>query len=389
LDELLQGNRKRLSASTDLESAVRDSDITFIVVSTPSGESGEFSTEYVLNAIGQIGAALKGEDRYHLVVLTSTVMPGDTAALVLPLLERESGKRCGEVMGLCYSPEFFALGRVVYEFLNPDFILVGESDPVAGATLAKFFGELCENDPVIRRMNFVNAELTKLAVNTYITTKITFANTLARVCERMPGADVDEVTGALALDGRIGGKYLKGAIAYGGPCFPRDDLAFCQLADRLGMPARLARAVSDTNREQLEHLVSLVSSLLPEGGVLGVMGLAFKPDTAVVEESAGLDLARRLSAVASVIVYDPAATQNARAVLGASVEYAGSADDCVLRSDVLVLATPWKEFTRISPEALRREGRKPVLVDCWRVLDRARYADICEYVALGACRLKG
>jgi len=389
LDELLRSNQDRLTASADFESSVRNSDITFVVVSTPSAVSGEFSVEYVLQAIGQVGAALRDKEGYHLVVLTSTVMPGDTRGKVQPVLEKESGKRCGKELGLCYSPEFFALGRVVTEFLNPEFVLIGESDPVAGKALEDFFQDLCENEPVISRMSFVNAELTKLAVNTYITTKITFANTLARVCEHLPGADVDTVTTALGLDGRIGGKYLKGAIGYGGPCFPRDDLAFCRLADRLGVPARVAKAVSETNREQASSLASLVVSLLPKNGVVGVLGLAFKPDTAVVEESQGIELAKRLTAVTRVVVYDPAAMDNARRVLGDSVAYANSLADCVARSDVLVLVTPWKEFRKISPESLRRDGERRVLVDCWRMLDRAVYDKVCDYCALGTNRVGG
>src|SRR6185436_11415889 len=128
----------------------------------------------------------------------------------------------GDSLGLCFSPEFIALGTVIRDMLEPDMVLIGESDPRAGAMLEHLYRGVCENDPPFRRMSLVEAELTKLAVNTYVTMKISYANTLAGLCERLPGADVESVTDALGLDTRIGGKYLRGAIAYGGPCFPRD-----------------------------------------------------------------------------------------------------------------------------------------------------------------------
>ena len=140
-------------------------------------------------------------------------------------------------MGLCYNPEFIALGNVVRDLLNPDFILVGESDSTAGDTLESLYRSTCDNHPPIRRMDLMNAEIAKLALNTYVTTRITYANMLAEICERLPGADVDVVTSAIGLDSRVGTRCLKGATAYGGPCFPRDNLAFAKLARMIGARA--------------------------------------------------------------------------------------------------------------------------------------------------------
>ena len=163
---------------------------------------------------------------------------------------RSSGPRAdaiGDSLGLCYSPEFIALGNVIRDMLEPDMVLIGESDARAGDVLEALYRGVCENDPPFRRMSLVNAELTKIAVNTYVTMKISYANTLADICERLPGADVESVTDALGLDTRIGGKYLRGAIAYGGPCFPRDNKAFAVLARELGTEAPLAEATDSIN----------------------------------------------------------------------------------------------------------------------------------------------
>ena len=204
LPELLAQSGGRLRATTSVAEAIAATDTTFVIVPTPSDESGGFALEHVRRAIEEIGAALREKDSYHLVAVTSTVLPGALEAVVLPLLEAASGKRCGPGFGLCYSPEFVALGSVIRDFLEPDFLLIGESDPAAGDALERVYRAVCRTTPPVARIGFANAELAKLAVNNYVTTKISFANMLASLCERIPGADVDAVTSALGLDKRIG-----------------------------------------------------------------------------------------------------------------------------------------------------------------------------------------
>lgn len=384
LKELLERCGRRLTATDHYDEAIKNSDATFILVPTPSDAQGGFSLRYVIPALEQIGKVLKTKPNFHLVVMTSTVLPGTTENHVRGVLETRSGKRCGRDFGLCYSPEFIALGSVIHDLLNPDFILIGESDLHSGDLLASLYKDFCENDPAIARMNFVNAEITKLSVNTYVTTKITFANTLARICEQLPGADVDVVTSALGLDTRIGKKYLKGAIGYGGPCFPRDNLALAFLGRMVGSPATLAEATDNANRQETRRLAELVTSKLPTEGTVGILGLAYKPNTDVVEEAQGLLLAQTLSAAGiPVVVYDPAGMANAKKVLDASVIFAGSTEECVRFADVIVIATAWDEFKQVSPAILRRSSTPRVLLDCWRVLDAKLYGPVVEYIPLG------
>src|SRR5262249_44043123 len=198
-------------------------------------------------AFGRIGAALAAKSGYHLVVLVSTVLPGSTRRLA-SLLERASGKTCGADFGVCYSPQFIALGSVIRDFLHPEFTLIGEFDDRSGQMLQAAFTDVLPDRPPSRRMSLENAELAKIALNTYVTMKITFANQLAAVSDRLPQGDVDTVTATIGLDVRIGPKYLKGGLGYGGPCFPRDNLAFGAMARELGANPDLWETIDRINR---------------------------------------------------------------------------------------------------------------------------------------------
>jgi UDPglucose 6-dehydrogenase len=384
LEELLRATAGRFTATEDIESAVLESAVTFISVPTPTGPHGEYSLRNVRPVCDALGRALSRKEDFHLVVLASTVMPGATGNEVVPALEAHSEKRCGRDFGLCYSPLFFSLGNAIHEVHHPDFILIGESDPQSGDMLSGILSHLCDNDPPVARMNFVNAELTKVAVNTFVATKIAFANTLARICEKLPGADVDEVTSAAGLDSRIGPRSITGAISFGGPCFPRDNLAFMALARQVGAPGGLAEATDRANREEMDHLADLVKKNTPQGATVGILGLAYKPNTDVVEEAPGLLLAEALiNDGIPVVAYDPAATDNARRALKGALQCVESMESCVQQADVLVVTTPWEAFRDLEGTLVQRHRRPLVLIDCWRLYDQVRFESNVEYVALG------
>jgi UDPglucose 6-dehydrogenase len=382
--DLIHESQVLLRATDSVEEGVLESEATFIVVSTPSEPGGGFSLRYVLPCLEAIGKTLRTKTGFHLVVLTSTVMPGSTGGEVREALERASGKTCGEHFGLCYSPEFIALGSVIRDFYFPDFLLIGESDEQSGEILAEIYRRTCKNSPFVARMNFINAEITKLAVNTYITTKISYANMIARLCERLPEADANVVTSALGLDSRIGPRYLQGAVSYGGPCFPRDNRALAALAARCGAFADLAEATDKFNRAQIRWLAELVKSHRSGNEAIGILGLTYKPDTDVVEEAFGLLLAQELSSTnVPVVVYDPAA-DIARAINGCkTARGAASAQECIASSGVVVLATPWKEFRDVPTEHWTANGAARVVIDCWRVLSHLEGISGVRYVRLG------
>jgi UDPglucose 6-dehydrogenase len=370
LQERIDSAGRRLSATSDFSAAINASDISFVIVPTPSGPDGCFTNRYVVDAMRRIGAALRTTDRYHVVNITSTVMPGSTGGEIRAALEHASGRRVGEAVGLTYNPEFIALGSVVRDLLHPDMLLIGQSDARAG-------------DVPVQRMSWVNAELTKIAVNTFVTTKISYANMLAEICERLPGADVDVVTAALGKDSRIGAKYLKGALGYGGPCFPRDNVAFTAMARQLGAPADIAEATDAINHRQADRAVRLVARLARPPAAVAVLGLAYKPQTPVVEESQGIMIARGLLREGfEVIVADPLALDGASAVLGDTVVAVDSAEAAIAAAEVVVIATPAAEFTELAPSAFTQGGTRRIVLDCWRALS-ADIAEVADVVQLG------
>jgi UDPglucose 6-dehydrogenase len=383
LEDLISQNSKNLRATTNHYDAVKQTQASFVIVPTPSEPDGSFSLKFVVEAVEKIGRAIADKDGYHLVVINSTVSPGSMENRVKPLLEEVTGKKCGMDFGLCYNPEFIALGDVIRGLLEPDLVLIGESDPKAGSILADMYKRICVNNPPIERTSFINAEIAKIAINSYITMKITFANLLAEICENTDGADVDEVTRIIGRDSRIGSKYLKGGLGYGGPCFPRDNIAFARFAESVGVKAELPITVHRANLSQVKRVVKIIEQLkLNHDKKIGILGLSYKPDTPIVEESQSIMLARELSSKGYVVhVYDPLALEEAKKVLGNTAIYEKTLDTCIKNVDVVVLATPWKSFSIINTEG-------KIIIDCWRLLkDREELKKNNQYIPLGICSL--
>ncbi len=381
LQKLVKKFKKRVFATDKIEEAVLDSGITFIITPTPSKSNGYFSTKFIEAVAKDIAKVLKKKTDYHLVVIVSTVMPGATDK-IKKLLEKRSGKVCGRDFGVCYNPEFIALGSVIFNLLNPEFILIGESDKKAGDILQKFYKKYCDNKPKFARMNFVNAELTKISVNTFVTTKISYANMLGEICEKLPGGDVDTVTAALGLDSRIGQKYLKGGPAFGGPCFPRDNIAFISLAKKIKANFHIPLATHKTNLRQTERLVEKVLGFAKNGLSVGILGLSYKPFTDVVEESFGLALAKELvKRQLNVYLHDPVALENVKQLFSNNVNYEVDIKSCISKSQILVIATDWPHFRKIKKGWFGAEPK--VLIDPWRIINRQNLTKNVTYLPLG------
>lgn len=377
---LISKYKKNIKATLDLKRAVLNSEITFIITPTPSLTNGYFSLKYINPVAVEIGKALKVKKDYHLVVLVSTVMPGSTDK-IKKVLEKYSGKICVQDFGLCYNPEFIALGSVIYNLLNPDFILIGESDKRASRILQQFYQRYCSRKVKFAVMSFVNAELTKISVNTYITTKISYANMLSEICEKLPGGNVDSVTSALGLDSRIGAKYLKGGASFGGPCFPRDNVAFISLARNLKTNYDISLATHKTNLKQVERLAEKVLQYATQKKVVGILGMSYKPFTDVIEQSTGLLLAQLLIKEGiSLNLHDPISLQITKKVLGKNANYVEDLKQCIKNSNVIVITTFWPDYGHLKSEWFK--GVK-VVIDPWRMLNLNQLPKTVSYIPFG------
>jgi UDPglucose 6-dehydrogenase len=338
LSETLCEGRARLRATRDPGEAVA-TDASFFIPPSPSLPDGSFSNEFLLRAMQpiaqQVGAAGK---RGHLFVVSSTTTPGAVRQVLIPMLEREVGGRCGEAFGVCYNPEFIALGNVIRGLLEPDLVLIGESDPASGTALEALYRRYLRNQPTIARMSITSAELTKISVNSYITMKISFTNQLRLIAERYPDADIHDILAAVGADSRIGRKYLSPGLSYGGPCFPRDNRLVAFAARQAGLEAPLAEATDRVNEQTKQRLVERVAALAAPGDTVAVLGVAYKPDTYIVEESAGLHLAQRLKQLGyRVVIHDEVARPSNSPSLHA-FEFLAELRELAARPDVRVVA---------------------------------------------------
>lgn len=386
LDDLLaKHGGERLRATLHHKEAIEQTDITFVLVATPSNPDGSFSNRFVESALRSLAEALRDNPRpHHLFVISSTVMPGSTEASFIPIIEKYSGRKINQGFSVCYDPDFVALGNVVKGFLRPDLVIIGETNSQAGAQLEAIHHQMCESQPAISRMPIISAELAKVCLNAYITTKISFANALANLCERIPGADVDAITRAIGSDKRISPYYFQGGLAFGGNCFPRDTRAFIAVADKYDVQADMIHAVNRVNQFQNQHLAETVLRELEplENKTVGVMGLAFTLNTPVVIESPAVKLiAELLKHDVRVVAYDPLAIENARSIFGSAVEYVESAESCLAQAGLAAVMLRHPELKQAIEDY--SSSHSLTVVDCWRMIDSTCLSKQLKYVALG------
>jgi len=369
--ELLRTNRARIKASTDPFAAANAS-VNFIIVPTPSLKDGSFSIEYVEKAASCLAKLLRREeDPYQVIVVTSTVLPGDMDK-IRALIETISGKKCGIDFGLCYNPDFIALGRVVQDFLNPDMILIGQSDEKAGRIVEDIHRILVDNKPPVHRMSWWNAELAKIALNSYCVTKISFANMLAEICEKMPGGDANLVARAVGADSRVGQKYFRPGLPCGGPCFGRDLRALGQAASRFNVKTPLAEIVDKQNDFYKTYRIpKLIMDTLQGLNTdrLAVLGLTYKEDTTLIEEAPPIAVIKQLSRQGiKITAFDPVGMEEARKELTGSpdVVFANGIEDCLRNTPVCFVATPWPVFTNLTAaDFIGNMSENPVIIDAW------------------------
>jgi UDPglucose 6-dehydrogenase len=346
LAETICAGRSRLRATLDPRDIVA-TDVSFFIPPSPSLPDGSFSSEFLLKAMQSVAKAIKSAGKKnHLFVCSSTTTPGAIDGFIIPMLESELGGVCGRDFSVCYNPEFIALGDVINGLLDPDLVLIGESDPQSGAALEQLYKTYNRNSPRIARMSIVGAELTKISLNSYVTMKISFTNQLRLIAARHPNADIHEILDALGSDSRIGKKYLRAGLSYGGPCFPRDNRLLAYTARQVGVEAPLAEASDRINERTKQDLLERVEEMARPQDRVAVLGITYKPATHITEEAAGLFLAQQLKQRGyRVLVHDFAATPANTACLH-EFELISDWEEFKRNPgvDLAVVCCPWPEY---------------------------------------------
>ena len=390
VSDLLKDSLKTgFTASSD---KIELGDIIFITVGTPSASDGSIDLMYIKSASEMIGKALKNSRGYRLIIVKSTVVPGTTEGVVKPIIESSSGKKVGDGFGLAVNPEFLREGSAVKDMYEPDRLVIGEYDRRSGDVLESFYKIFYQDKmPSLLRTNLVNAEFIKYANNAFLATKISFANTIANIAQRVPGADVTVIAKGIGLDNRIGSRFLNAGLGYGGSCFPKDVKALISLAKTVGYNPLLLEDVEDVNLRQFEIAVAQAKSAI--GGFLGktvtLLGLAFKPETDDVREAVSARMINRLLLEgAQIRAYDPIATKNMARMFptgkDSNIVYADSALEALQGSDCCFVVTEWSEFMNLKPEDYLRCMRTPVLIDGRRIYDPQKFiGKVKIFLAIG------
>ncbi len=384
LQKLLDVAGQNLRASVDPLEAIKDADASIVIVPTPSGKDGAFSNKYVVDAVQTIGRSISKSSSIHTVIIASTVMPGSCAGEISDALESSSGKKIGEGVGLVYNPQFIALGSIVNNMRRPDLVLIGESDSLSGQVALELALACADNSPSVSRISLASAELAKLAINTFVTTKISFANMLGEFCDFLDGADIDQVTSAVGSDSRIGKKYLQGALGYGGPCFPRDNIALVASAERYGVDASIASGTDSVNHRQVKRIVTLVQSVAQPGATVSLFGLSYKPDTPVCDESQSIEIANSLADSGfRVSAYDELVVNTPK--LSPKVVAHQSLSDSVYSSDISVFTHPVVSFKKLELSRLRSRS----VIDIWGSIVESDLNSSSELIRPGRNSNKG
>ena len=359
LEEMIPRNvaEERLRFSTDLEAAVRDSEILFIAVGTPQDEDGSADLTHVLAVAETIGRAMNGPK----VVVTKSTVPVGTARLVREAIAAVTSHPFSVVS----NPEFLKEGAAVDDFLKPDRVVIGVDDPRAEAAMRELYEPFVRTGNPILVMDPASAELTKYAANAMLATRISFMNEIANLCDRV-GADVRHVRLGIGTDSRIGSSFLFPGVGYGGSCFPKDVKALRKMGEEARSPLRVAAAVDEANDAQKVILVPRIEAHLGglRGKVIAVWGLAFKPRTDDIREAPALVLIEDLlERGASVRAYDPKAMPQARRLLKAGARLCQKSYEAVEGADALVVVTEWAEFREPDFPRIKSLMRRPAVFD--------------------------
>jgi len=373
--------KKNLLVSTQI-SSLENCDLIFLTVGTPPSKRGRIDLSIVKPAIKEIGKFLKKSKNKPCIVIKSTVVPGTTRNLILPILERESSKRAGKEFGLITNPEFLREGMAIDDTIKPHLIVLGGIRDEFLKKLEKFYRDFHSKVPILLT-NYETAELIKYANNSFLATKISFINQMANICQAIPGTNVEEISKAIGYDPRIGKLFLNAGPGYGGSCLPKDIKALTNFASSIGIKPTLLNAVEQVNRNQIKNIVKLIETYvgIVKQKNISILGVAFKPETDDVRDSVSIELIEvLLKKGAKIILHDPKAIKNAKNVFGNKITYANSIKNALRNSHCCVVMTAWKQYANLNQNQISLMKRR-MIIDTRRILNKKKFDT--QYYAIG------
>ncbi len=373
LDELIQKNKSRLNFTIDAKSNLKSAEIIFIAVGTPQRPDGSAELKYVFQVVEDLSHNLTDN---QLIVIKSTVPPGTCQAAEEIIKKNFSGK-----FAVLSNPEFLRQGSAIYDFMNPDRVVIGTSKESASKLLAKLYAPL--KCPIVTT-DLISSELIKYASNSFLATKISFINSIANLSEKV-GANIDDIAKGMGLDKRIGPLFLKAGIGYGGSCFPKDVKALLNISQTNNIDFKILKAVDEVNESQrLIPLQKLEAKLTLKNANIAVLGLAFKPDTDDLREAPSLTILKSLLAKgAKIKAWDPVAEEKVREIYQ-EVIYCPSPYEALEDADALIIITEWPQVKNLNLTKVKNLMRNPLIIDGRNVLNKKQATKLgITYLGIG------
>jgi len=382
LEKILKnGLKKKLKISNDF-SLINSCDFLFVTVGTPQNTNGSIDLSIIKKAISTIGESLKKNKKKPIIFVKSTVTPGTMKKIILPILEKKSNKKAGKDFGLISNPEFLQESSAIKDTKFPHVVVLGGYQTKFMKKAKMFFMKLHPNVPIIIT-NHETAEMIKYANNSFLATKISFINQLSNICQKIPGANIDDIAKTIGLDPRIGKLFLNAGPGYGGSCLPKDMKALINFANISGINPILLNAVEEVNTKQLKQIIALTKQKLGNlsSKKITILGTAFKPDTDDIRDSIAIELIKKLLKMKSkIIIHDPKAMKNTKRIFEDKISYAKTIEDALSKSHCVIIMTQWKQYEKLNNNEFKYMTRKFV-IDCRRMLV-GKQLDI-DYYAIG------
>ena len=378
---LKKGLKNKLQIESDV-SVVQDCDLIFVTVGTPQNKTGAIDLSIIKKAMNSLGKSIRKSKKQHIILVKSTVVPGTMKDVILPILENNSKKKAGKDFGLISNPEFLQESTAIRDTEFPHAVVLGGYKTKFMKNIEKFFTKLHPKTPIIIT-NHQTAEMIKYANNSFLATKISFINQLSNICQKIPGANIDDIAKTIGLDPRIGKLFLNAGPGYGGSCLPKDMKALIKFAKIAGVKPTLLNAVEDVNTKQLEEVISIAKKKLGilESKKITILGTSFKPNTDDIRDSIAIELIKKfLKRKVKVTVHDPRAIDNTKNEFKKKINYAKSISDAILGSQCVIIMTQWKQYEKLTNNDFK-QMKKKLIIDCRRMLAEKQLD--ADYYAIG------